>query len=266
MERKRVSTGEKHLEVVDAGEGPVLVFVHGFPLDHSVWHYQICEFARDYRVICPDLAGYGSSPAKSGHWSLSDVATDLAIMLDELKVDQPVCFCGLSMGGYVGWEFWRQFPTRLSQLVACDTRAANDSAQVQRARRVSANRVMSTGTAKVAEEMLPRLFCESNLSSELAKRICDTIARTSPDSFSKGQLAMSKREDATSWLPEIEVPTLFIVGEFDEITSPDEMQSNAELVPNSTFAQIANAGHLAPLENHVDFNRAMRLFLATGSK
>ena len=265
MDRKQVSVGESYLNVVDVGQGPVILFVHGFPLDHTVWKHQIEEFSKSNRVVCPDLRGYGQSPRTTSDVSMRGLGLNLATLLDGLKINQPVCYCGLSMGGYIGWEFWKQFPDRLSQIVACDTRAAADSEAVKRARIMSAKLVSINGTEKLAKEMVQKLFWKPNLSKGFASTIEDTIRNTHPASVSDGQLAMAARSDATTWLPEIKVPTLFVVGEFDEITTPEEMRGNAELVPDSTFVQVTKAGHLSPLENPVEFNDALRSFLQSAS-
>ena len=140
------------------------LFVHGFPLDHSMWRFQFDEFAKRNRVICPDLAGFGASPASQTPTSMKSFAQDLVALLDVLNVSQPVVYCGLSMGGYIGWQFWKHHRDRLSHLVACDTRAANDAPEVARARKIAAQTVRKTGSQPVADAMVERLFSQSQRS------------------------------------------------------------------------------------------------------
>lgn len=261
MKRKKVTIGNSHLDVVDIGKGPVILFVHGFPLDHSIWRFQIEEFSQSNRVVCPDLSGFGTSTSGQERLTMRSMANELAMMLDELQVDEPVCYCGLSMGGYIGWEFWRQHRNRLSYLVACDTRAAADSETVRRARKISAESVLQNGTKTMASEMTAKLLYEKNRTSEIATHVHDTILKTNPSRIAEGQIGMSERSDATDWLKEIEVPTLFVVGEFDEITTPKEMKLNAELVTDAQYLVIPKSGHLAPLENPGRFNEGLAQFL-----
>ena len=103
---QRVKIGEVSLGVDVSGEGPPLLLVHGFPLDHSMWQEQIAEFATTHRVIAPDLRGFGLSDVTPGTVTMEQFADDLAAMLPELSITEPVIFCGLSMGGYVAWQFF----------------------------------------------------------------------------------------------------------------------------------------------------------------
>jgi 3-oxoadipate enol-lactonase len=263
MDEKRVAVGETWMNVLDRGSGPPILLVHGFPLDHTMWRFQVDELSKRYRVICPDLSGFGASPASVNPISIKGLADDLAAMLESLNVNQPVVFCGLSMGGYIGWQFWKHHSEKLSHLVACDTRAASDSQQVARGRRIMAQTVRDTGSSPVADAMVEKLFYQSSdpAKQEVIAQTHAIISQTDPLSIASGQLAMAERVDATAWLSEINVPVLFVVGEHDEITPPVEMRQNADLVSRSTFLQLSDAGHMAPLENPDDFNRGLINFL-----
>ena len=258
----RSALSDRTLNVVDEGEGQTILFIHGFPLDHTFWRLQF-ELANRFRIIVPDLAGFGESNRPDGQLSIDGFADDIADLLDALKVSDPVAFCGLSMGGYIGWQFWKRHRDRISHLIACDTRAANDSDEVARARSVAAQSVRRTGSDPVAEAMIEKLVCqhEQPQARGLTESVRQMIARTDPESIAQGHLAMSVRTDATPWLSEINIPTLFVVGEHDVITPPSEMQDNASAVPGSVYVEIKNAGHLAPLENPVAFNAALVEFL-----
>ena len=263
MKTKQVAVGESFFNVVDEGSGQPILFVHGFPLDHSMWRFQVEEFSKRNRVICPDLPGFGASPASDKTMTMKSLADGLAQLLDALAVTEPVVFCGLSMGGYVGWQFWKHHRDRLSHLVACDTRAANDAPEVARARKIAAQSVSKTGSRPVADTMVQKLFFQPDepAKKQIVEPVYDVMLRTKPESIAGGQLAMAERPDATSWLAEIELPTLFVVGEHDVITPPEEMRQNADLVSGSSFLTILNAGHMAPLENPAEFNGCLAGFL-----
>src|SRR4051794_22408359 len=104
------------LNVIDRGSGTPLLLVHGFPLDHSIWQGQIDELSTFFRVIAPDLRGFGKSAATTGTSSMRQMADDIAGLLDALAVKEPVVFCGLSMGGYVAWQFALSHRQRLAKL------------------------------------------------------------------------------------------------------------------------------------------------------
>ena len=108
MSVKQVDLANGHLQVLDEGIGPPLLFVHGFPLDHRMWRAQIEQFSGSYRVIAPDLRGFGGSSLVNDDATLTmqEFAVDLAEMLSVIELDEPVCLIGLSMGGYIAWQFW----------------------------------------------------------------------------------------------------------------------------------------------------------------
>ncbi len=124
---KRLSVRGVDLHVLVRGTGMPLVLVHGFPLDHSMWGAQIERFASQAQVIAPDLRGFGSSGVTAGTVTMEQMADDLASILDQLAVSEPVVLCGLSMGGYAAFQFARKYPQRLRALVLSNTRSAADT-------------------------------------------------------------------------------------------------------------------------------------------
>lgn len=263
MNTQRVTIGESTFNVAVEGSGQPILFVHGFPLDHSMWRFQFDEFSKRNQVICPDLPGFGQSPRGGVPLSMQSIADDLSKLLDALAIDEPVVFCGLSMGGYVGWQFWKHHRQRLSHLVACNTRAANDAPEVARARRIAAQSVRQTGSQTVADTMIEKLFYQFDdpANKQIVDSVYEVIMNTDAESIANGQLAMAARSDATHGLAAIDVPTLFVVGEHDVITPPEEMRQNSDLAPCSKLMTIKKAGHMSPLEQPIEFNRGLREFL-----
>ena len=277
---KTLKLNGRTVNYVDQGHGEPLLLIHGFPLDHSMWLRQIDFFQSDYRVICPDLPGFGASEPMSGFGeltagvksvgdpeslSMESLADWLIAFLDAITCVQPVNYCGLSMGGYIGWQFWRRHPDRLKSIIAANTRAAKDDELVRRARHMAAAQVRVSGAQPVADAMIEKLFYlaedQNPLEIEYLTRVHQTILTTDPGVISSGQIGMSQRVDATDWLSEIAIPMLFIGGEFDSITPPAEMQSNATAANNAPFETIPAAGHLTPLEQPEAFNVAVGKFL-----
>ena len=257
---------------VDQGQGEPLLLVHGFPLDHLMWRHQIDFFKSKYRVICPDLPGFGASESlvtessSEVSFSMESIADLLVDLLDALDCQQPVNFCGLSMGGYVGWQIWRRHASRVKTMIAANTRAAADDDLVRRARLMAAAQVRVSGAGAVADAMVEKLFYLPNdqnpLDVDYIASVHQTIQAAAPSSISAGQIGMSQRIDATAWLSEISVPVLFIGGEFDEITTPGEIKSDADAVGNARFEMISAAGHLTPLEQPAAFNAVVDRFLS----
>jgi len=268
---KTIDLDGYRIATVDEGAGDVLLLVHGFPLDHTMWLEQVADLKADYRVVAPDLRGFGNNVEATEPLTMDQHADDLARLLDQLDIDSPVHFCGLSMGGYVAWEFWRRHRDRVRSLLLCDTRAGDDTAEAAEGRLAMAERVLNEGNAFAVDAMLPKLVAprelnetprELNETSSVAQRLRQMIEKTSPASIASAQRGMAQRIDAQALLSDIDVPTLVVVGEHDAITTAAEMRDIAQAIPRSTFVEIPAAGHMAPLEEPAAVNRALREFLA----
>lgn len=261
---KQVQVNDLIFSLIDQGTGQVIVFLHGFPLNSSTWSQQIQAFSTSHRVIAPDMRGHGRSSVTPGTVTMRDMADDLNRILDVLGIDDSVTLCGLSMGGYVSWEFWRNFGQRVARLILCDTKATNDSEEVARARQMMADQVVVAGSAVAAESMVPKLFATATRDRQptLVAEVRDMILATDPDTIAATQRGMAIRIDMSPHLHEVSVPALVLCGADDVISPKQEMSRFAESMPNAAFVEIANAGHLAPLEQPAATNAAIRDFLA----
>ena len=258
-----VKVHEIDLHYVERGRGTPLILVHGFPLDHTMWQGQLEGLSDRYRVIAPDLRGFGASGVTPGLATMPLMADDLAQLLDALAIREPIALCGLSMGGYVAWQFGLRHRERLAKLILCDTRAIGDNAETAANRIGLADRVQKEGPAFVAETMLPKLFAPSTVE---AKAPCvdasrQVILRTDPKGIAAASRGMAQRPDVTPWLSRFDMPALVLCGQYDTISKPDEMRGFAEQMPQARFVQIAGAGHMAPLEKPMEVNAAIREFL-----
>jgi pimeloyl-ACP methyl ester carboxylesterase len=280
---RSLAVGGTEIWYVDRGTGLPLVLVHGFPLDHTMWTEQIDALAGPnqdpslgptlspataLRVLAPDLRGFGRSrlgTAVGGKVTMDQFADDLAAWLDSLAIREPVVLCGLSMGGYIAFQFWRKFAPRLRGLILCDTKASADTPEGAAGRRDMAERVLREGPALLAETMLPKLLAETTRQQRpyLVEQLQSVIAAGDPQGIAAAARGMAERPDMTAALGQIRCPTLVIVGQQDVISPPAEMRGLAEAIPGAKFVEIPAAGHMSPLENPVAVSMAMRAFLAT---
>lgn len=247
----------------DAGSGPVLLLVHGFPIDSAMWRHQIDHFSLTHRVIAPDLRGFGESGVSTGTVTMGEYAADLDSLIEKLAIKEPIVFCGLSMGGYIAWQFALNHASRLRALIVCDTRAAADSPEAAGKRIETAIKLESEGTSFIADVMLPKFYTENELTKEpvFVRETREMIMRTNPFGAAAASRGMGVRPDVTAKLATIKVPTLVICGEHDAISPPKEMRSIAAAMPNATYAEIPGAGHMAPLQSPEKTNAAMMEFL-----
>jgi 3-oxoadipate enol-lactonase len=260
---RKISTPSGEFFLVDRGQGQPVLLVHGFPLDHSMWNAQIDRLSRDYRVLAPDLRGFGRSGVTPGTVSMATMADDLAKMLDALQITESVVLCGLSMGGYVAFQFWRKYSDRLRALLLCDTRAVADTPEAAAGRLATAERAVKEGSAVVGEAMLPKLFAEATFKNNPAviEQTRHVMAASPPEGVAAALRGMASRPSVQADLPRIALPTLVIVGEHDAISSPEEMRAIAAGIPGAEFQIIAGAGHMSPCEAPAEFNAALEDFL-----
>ena len=248
----------------DDGPGPVVVLIHGFPLDRTIWAAQRATIGAIYRVIAPDLRGFGKTAAPESGYSIDQMADDVVELLDALQLKQPVAIGGLSMGGYIALSLWARHPERVRALMLMDTRAAADSPEVARNREALARQVEEAGHAEaVVESMLPKFFSPITRQNraELMSPVQNAMKHASARGVAGALRAMAGRPDRTADLARIHVPTLVLVGEDDVISPVAEMRALAEAIPNARLAVIPRAGHLAPLENPGAANAAILGFL-----
>jgi pimeloyl-ACP methyl ester carboxylesterase len=214
-----------------------------------MWRAQIPALAERYRVIAPDLRGFGESAHVEGAVTLSTYAADVAALLDDLGIEEPVALVGFSMGGYAAFAFLRDFPARVGALALVDTKATADSAQAREGRRATAERVSAEGARVVADAMLPKLLSEEALEdADLKHEVHRMMAEQSPAAINQALAAMADRPDSTPMLTDIGVPTLVIVGETDQIATPEEAREMAAEIPGAHIVEIAGASHLTPMD------------------
>lgn len=243
------------------GEGLPVLFVHGFPLDRTMWRHQLAAL-RGCRRIAPDLWGPGAASAPPGGYSVSRYADDMIAVLDGLNVQEAVV-CGLSMGGYVVFELVRRHARRLKALVLADTRAEADSDEGKRARDEMAALAEAEGPRAVADRMLPRMLARATREEqpELVSEVRNMMERWSVPGLVGALGAMRDRPDSTETLVAIDVPALVLVGEEDQVTPPADAGRMAAAIRGARLVTIPAAGHLAPLEQPLAAGRALADFV-----
>jgi 3-oxoadipate enol-lactonase len=258
---QRITVNGVSLAVDSRGDGRCVLFIHGYPFDRTLWHYQLSHL-EGWRRIAPDLRGMGLSDAPDLGYSMTTYADDLAALLDALGVESAV-LCGLSMGGYVAFEFLRRFRHRVLGLVLMDTRAEADTPDGRRARDAQAAQARDRGPAAVGEAMLPQLFAEADPAhSPAATRARRMIAGTPVAGIVGALSAMRDRPDSSDLLATLDgIPTLVAVGAHDRITPPDRAEAMADAIPGARFEVIAGAGHLPPLEKPAETTALLADFL-----
>ncbi len=244
----------------DVGAGPALLLLHAFPLSAAMWRPQVAALQERYRVIVPDLRGFGGSDAPPGPYPMDTLADDAAALLAHLGVPRAVVV-GLSMGGYIAFAFWRRHQDQVAALVLADTRAGADSEEGRATRETNARLAEEQGAGAIADKLIPNLVA-AGASPALRAELRALISANSPDGIAGALRGMAARPDSSADLAGIAVPLLAIVGEEDTLTPPAEAERIVAAVPRGTLVRIPGAGHLSNLEQPAAFNAALLGFLA----
>ena len=248
---------------IDSCDRLSMLLIHGFPLNSGMWSMQIDDLNSFARIIAPDLRGHGNSDPVPGPYSVTQLADDCADIMGHLAVATPFVVGGLSMGGYVAFEFYRRYPEHVAGLILTATRAAADSDEGKANRDAAAANVAENGISDLVEGMLPKLFSPKSFENDpdLVAFVRDILMKTSVEGTIGALMAMKDRPDSTPTLAEIDVPTLIIHGADDQIVPLAEAQAMHEAIKGSKLVVLEGAGHLPNLEQPDAFNDAVIDFL-----
>lgn len=262
MNSKRVRGIEMAYDV--EGSGPSVVLLHGYPFNRSMWRAQREALRERYRVITPDLRGFGETSAATGDGpaTMREMAEDVAALMDELGVER-FTLGGLSMGGYVAFAFYRAFPLRVRNLILADTRPQADTDEARQMRERQARQALLEGMEGIAENMLPKLLAPATLSEreDLVEELRSMMTGTDPRGAAAALRGMAERPDQIHLLPRILAPTLILVGSEDQLTPMRDAEVMHREIRGSRLEVIEGAAHVSNLERPQEFNRALLDFL-----
>jgi pimeloyl-ACP methyl ester carboxylesterase len=270
MTRQYCHVGSRTIAYLDSAPGDAAlrtyILLHAFPLGANMWEPQMRTMPDGWRLITPDLRGFGGSteldPVTTQ--SISDYADDVVDLLAELSVPRAV-IGGCSMGGYAAFALLQSKPELIEALILADTRAGADSPEARANRRSMLALVDREGPQGVAKEMMPKLLGTTtratNQTAEATVR--RLIKQQSPVAIRGAIERMMHRPDSTALLATIGVPTLVIVGEEDTLTPVAESERMVQAIKGAKLVKIPGAGHLSNLEQPDAFNHALSAFLVS---
>jgi 3-oxoadipate enol-lactonase len=270
MTRQYCHIGTRTIAYLDSAPGKTdlraLVLLHAFPIGANLWEPQMRSIPAGWRLITPDLRGFGGSTELDSvsALSVSDYADDIVDLLEELGVTRAV-IGGCSMGGYAALALYQAKPELFDGLVIANSRAGADSPEARANRRNMLALVDREGPSGIARDMMPKLIGkttkETNPSIEANVR--RLIKQQSPVAIRGAIHRMMHRPDSTPLLAQVSAPTLVITGEEDEMIPVDESRRMAAAINGATLVIIPGAGHLSNLEQPDAFNNALSTFLTT---
>jgi 3-oxoadipate enol-lactonase len=244
------------------GSGPPVVLLHPFPANREFWKPAAQALSSRYKLIMPDLRGHGESDIGDGPAFMGKHADDLARILDQEDIGR-AAMVGVSIGGYILFEFWRRYRGRVAGLVLSNTKAQMDTPEARNARLQAAADVLERGTEPFIEGFIPKGLGKTTLDTrpdlvDGAKRM---MMKMSPEDISLVQKGMAERPDSTPDLKTINVPTLIVTGEEDLFSPLADAELMRKNVSDSQLKVIPRAGHYAAWEQPEAVGMVLRQFL-----
>lgn len=260
----RASINGISLYYEDTGPEPQipLVFVHGFPFNSATWQPQWDAFQGIHRLVRYDQRGHGRTEVGDGQFPLELFVDDLIGLMDHLKVPKAI-FCGLSMGGYVSLRLAERNPDRMAGLILADTKSEADPNPVKISRAESIKTIKNKSLSEFCETFLKSVLASETftLSPSKVEAIRQIIMGNNPLGVCGTLLALAGRTDTSAALTAIQVPTLILVGEKDNVTPKEFSEKMKAAIPHAELAVIPAAGHLSNFENPEEFNKPLRQFI-----
>jgi pimeloyl-ACP methyl ester carboxylesterase len=253
-----------NLKYSDQGAGQPVVMVHGFPLSRRMWDDDLAVLGKRCRVIAPDLPGFGESVPGTQAFTMERCADDLEALLSAMQLQQKIVLLGLSMGGYISFEFVRKYQERLRALVLVATHPFPDSDSTRQGRYETAEFVRQKGSVALAERLVPKFLGKTSLEAkpQVVERLRGLISSNSPDSIANACLGLASRRDSAPLLPQISVPTLIVAGGEDTLIPREQTEHIHRGVANSRFIVVQECGHIVNLEQPAEFQNVVLQFLS----
>ena len=259
----------------DAGDGPVVVLIHGYGADLRLWDAQV-EPLREagFRVIRYDVRGHGRSMIAPDGYTFENYAADLRDLLDRLNVERPVTqslaveavhVVGLSMGGGVALQFALDYPDRVLSLTLVDsalpgfTYGDETTTHIQRLM----DAVRSHGPRKAIDQVwLEHPFFDGvRRHPERWAGVREMLLDFQAPDMRDGARPADYRPDIASHVAEIRARTLVVAGENDIADFRLIAEVLAENIPDARLTVIPDCWHLPPVEKPEEFNRLLVSFL-----
>jgi pimeloyl-ACP methyl ester carboxylesterase len=247
----------------EAGKGPAVLLIHGFPLCRKMWAPQMQALAdAGFRAVVPDLRGFGQSEAGTETGSTDLLADDLIALLDHLGIETAVVG-GMSMGGYVMLNLLTRYPERFSAACFIVTRADADDETARGKRNHLISEIQAGRPEVVPNAFTPLIFADQTVAdrSELVEEVRGWMTATSPAGFVVGLEAIRDRTDSSALLPQLKIPALVMGAKEDKAIPPEKSEEMAEQIPGARLCMVADAGHMVNMEQPDAFNAGLIDFL-----
>jgi 3-oxoadipate enol-lactonase len=245
-----------------AGQGPLVIFLHGIGGNRSNWTEQVAYFSERFHAVAWDGRGYGASDDYEGPLDFGDFAADLLRLIDHFGQEN-AHLVGLSMGGRIAQDFYARHPERVASLVLVATFTGFQKFSEQDRKKFVDLRKKPLVEGKEPKDIAPvvaKTLVGPNATQEQYDRLVASMAALHKESYIK-TVEATTMYDRDADLDAIAVPTLLLFGEHDGLTTKEMGEEMASRIKGSEYVMIENSGHLINIEQPGAFNTAVDDFL-----
>jgi 3-oxoadipate enol-lactonase len=262
-ESLKLSTGIE-ISYYDSGSGRPLLFLHSFGHTKTMWLPQLNHFLqKGYRVIAPDIRGYGESTYIRANYNVTALADDIVSFVELLHIRNPV-IVGISMGGYIALDIEERYPELLGALVLSNTKAEADTEEIKGRRRAQILVLEKGGVGQFVETSAPRRLSRKTLDEK--PWVLDFVKMLNLSVRSEVLVstleAMMEKKDYTIMLPKIKKPVLITFGTEDVLIPKTAAPMMHEKISGSELVSIEGTGHVSNLENSSQYSSTLDAFLS----
>jgi pimeloyl-ACP methyl ester carboxylesterase len=251
-------TGVK-LAYDDDGDGECVVLIHGHPFDRTLWQSQMAALRRDFRVLAPDLRGFGHSPVTEHLVTIREFAADVEELLAVLGVER-AAVVGLSMGGLVTMELAASQPERYWAIGLVATTMEPPTPAERAARRKRASAVERDGMQVLLDYMHTGVY-GPDCPESVRARVDAMMSAAPPAGAAAALRGRAERPDYRPLLAGLDIPALVCAGSADPWS---DQRVTAQIIAHLKRPEavvIDGVGHLPNLEAEDEFNDVLRAFL-----
>ena len=238
------------------GRSEPLILIHGYPLDSTTWNEVAPLLESDFDLIIPDLRGMGQSDAVDKTYTVADLASDIAGLLDHLKI-QKAFIAGHSMGGYVALAFAHAYPSRMRGLGMISSQVLADSPERREGRYKAAADVAEKGIGVVVDSMTRKLSADVRIQSFVR----EVIQRQKPAGIIGSLKAMAERDDSSELFKSFKFPVVIVHGDADALIPVERGREMKAALPSAHYAELKGAGHLPMMESPKEVAEALQFFV-----
>lgn len=239
----------QNISFYESGKGFPVVFIHGFCESNHIWESISKELSSDFRIICPDLPGFGQSPLPVKDFSLEEIGDTLVEWLRSIGVHQCIVI-GHSLGGYISLEILRKYPDMVKAIGLFNSSAFEDTADKKENRNKLIEFIKGYGVEPFLKTFVPSLFYPKTADSyrDIISDISKKGLSIQSDSVTKYAAAMRDRKDGIDLLKTYHDRILLIAGEFDQNVPLEKSREMEKILDEGNTHIIPESAHMSLFE------------------